>query len=87
MTIDTTTLPVEWLAWIKGTRKYPPTDDEIALNRSRQQSQLAIDSETERRAPSVDVEGPGAGDRTKHYPKTYEDFDRSDDDDKLNRSK
>lgn len=71
-------IPVEWLSWIKGTRQYPPTDDEIALNRTRQQSQLATDLETEKRAPSVDVEGPGAGDRIKHFPKSYSDFERAD---------
>ncbi|KIH44614.1 hypothetical protein ANCDUO_25360 [Ancylostoma duodenale] len=28
---------VEWQSWLKGTRRFPPSDDEIALNRMKEQ--------------------------------------------------
>ncbi|KIH45006.1 hypothetical protein ANCDUO_24959, partial [Ancylostoma duodenale] len=29
---------VEWQSWLKGTRRFPPSDDEIALNRMKEQN-------------------------------------------------
>lgn len=52
---------VEWLAWISGTRRFPPSNEEIALNKARAQvekdareSQCVIvlhDSDAARREP------------------------------------
>ncbi|VDM56116.1 unnamed protein product [Angiostrongylus costaricensis] len=44
---------VEWQSWLKGTRRFPPSEEEIALNRTRQQAQLAQNLTTEQRAPHV----------------------------------
>ncbi|KAI1732666.1 NADH ubiquinone oxidoreductase subunit NDUFA12 domain-containing protein [Ditylenchus destructor] len=68
--------PVEWQGWLNGSRKLPPTSDEIALNQKRQQAQLKEDAETERRAPIVGSTGKGAHDvdRGTQYPK-YEDIE------------
>uniref|UniRef100_A0AC34QA57 NADH dehydrogenase [ubiquinone] 1 alpha subcomplex subunit 12 n=1 Tax=Panagrolaimus sp. JU765 TaxID=591449 RepID=A0AC34QA57_9BILA len=68
--------PLEWDAWLKGTRRFPPSDEEIALNRQRQQQQLAEDAQTEKRAPKIGSRGKGAADvdRPKSYPK-YDDLE------------
>ncbi|CAI2351980.1 unnamed protein product [Caenorhabditis sp. 36 PRJEB53466] len=58
----------EWQAWLRGTRRFPPSDREIAINRQRQQAQLAQDTATEKRAPHVQSEGKGAGD---HHPQKF----------------
>lgn len=67
---------LEWEAWLKGTRRFPPSDEEIALNRQRQQTQLAEDAVTEKRAPKIGSTGKGAADidRPKSYPK-YDDLE------------
>ncbi|EYC31493.1 hypothetical protein Y032_0004g2184 [Ancylostoma ceylanicum] len=31
---------VEWQSWLKGTRRFPPSDDEIALNRMKEQDKM-----------------------------------------------
>uniref|UniRef100_A0AC34GSQ1 NADH dehydrogenase [ubiquinone] 1 alpha subcomplex subunit 12 n=1 Tax=Panagrolaimus sp. ES5 TaxID=591445 RepID=A0AC34GSQ1_9BILA len=69
---------IEWESWLKGTRRFPPSDEEIQLNRLRQQKQLEQDSVTERRAPKIGSSGKGAGDidRPKQYP-TYDDMEIS----------
>jgi NADH dehydrogenase [ubiquinone] 1 alpha subcomplex assembly factor 2 len=69
---------IEWEAWLKGTRRFPPSEEEIQINRLRQQKQLAQDSETEKRAPKIGSTGKGAGDidRPKQYP-TYDDLELS----------
>ncbi|ULT92947.1 hypothetical protein L5515_010009 [Caenorhabditis briggsae] len=59
---------LEWQAWLRGTRRFPPSDTEIAINRMKQQAQLAQDSNTEKRAPHVQSEGKGAGD---HQPQKF----------------
>lgn len=28
---------IEWESWLKGTRRFPPSDEEIAINRLKQQ--------------------------------------------------
>uniref|UniRef100_A0A0K0DRQ5 NADH dehydrogenase [ubiquinone] 1 alpha subcomplex subunit n=1 Tax=Angiostrongylus cantonensis TaxID=6313 RepID=A0A0K0DRQ5_ANGCA len=48
---------VEWQSWLKGTRRFPPSEEEIALNRMRQQAQLAQNLTTEQRAPHVAATG------------------------------
>ncbi|KAK5979202.1 NADH:ubiquinone oxidoreductase domain containing protein [Trichostrongylus colubriformis] len=48
---------VEWQSWLKGTRRFPPSDEEIALNRTRQQAQLVQNTSTEQRAPHVATTG------------------------------
>uniref|UniRef100_A0A7E4UY88 NADH:ubiquinone oxidoreductase complex assembly factor 2 n=1 Tax=Panagrellus redivivus TaxID=6233 RepID=A0A7E4UY88_PANRE len=67
---------LEWEAWLKGTRRFPPSDEEIKLNRLRQQKQLAEDNITEKRAPKIASRGRGAGDvdQPKNYPK-YSDME------------
>ncbi|CAI5448441.1 unnamed protein product [Caenorhabditis angaria] len=66
---------IEWQAWLRGTRRFPPSDQEIALNRQKQQAQLAQDSNTEKRAPIVNSEGMGSGDhKPQKFPK-YKDLE------------
>ncbi|KAK6017345.1 hypothetical protein OSTOST_17136 [Ostertagia ostertagi] len=48
---------VEWQSWLRGTRRFPPSEDELALNRVRQQAQLTQNSSTEQRAPHVATTG------------------------------
>uniref|UniRef100_A0A914VR69 NADH dehydrogenase [ubiquinone] 1 alpha subcomplex assembly factor 2 n=1 Tax=Plectus sambesii TaxID=2011161 RepID=A0A914VR69_9BILA len=69
-------VPVEWESWMKGTRQTPPTDEEIArsLARLAASQQLRIDSQTEKRAPTVSVEGPPTDTQQKAYPK-YDDYE------------
>ncbi|CAB3409367.1 unnamed protein product [Caenorhabditis bovis] len=68
---------IEWQAWLRGTRRFPPSDDEIALNRMKQQAQIAQDAHTEKRAPLVSSQGIGAGDHhPQKFPK-YEDLEIS----------
>ncbi|PAV86188.1 hypothetical protein WR25_05339 [Diploscapter pachys] len=63
--------PIEWSSWVKGTRRIPPTDQEIALNRMKQQAQIAEDIKTAKQAPHVSSTGKGAGDTG---PKAYPSF-------------
>ncbi|KAI6207017.1 hypothetical protein M3Y94_00981900 [Aphelenchoides besseyi] len=65
---------VEWTSWLSGARRFPPSEQEIAINQAREEHQLKIDSQTERRAPQVTSEGKGAADvdQPKHYP-SYDD--------------
>ncbi|GMT24526.1 hypothetical protein PFISCL1PPCAC_15823, partial [Pristionchus fissidentatus] len=67
---------VEWQSWLKGTRRFPPSDQEIALNRARQQAQLTEDAAREKRAPVVTSTGKGASESTqpRSYPK-YDDLE------------
>uniref|UniRef100_A0A1I7V4P7 NADH:ubiquinone oxidoreductase complex assembly factor 2 n=1 Tax=Caenorhabditis tropicalis TaxID=1561998 RepID=A0A1I7V4P7_9PELO len=67
---------LEWQAWLKGTRRFPPSDSEISINRMRQQAQLAQDSNTEKRAPRVQSETKSAGDKPQTFPK-YNDLEVS----------
>ncbi|GMS96969.1 hypothetical protein PENTCL1PPCAC_19144, partial [Pristionchus entomophagus] len=75
-TVDYSGPSVEWQSWLKGTRRFPPGDQEIALNRARQQAQLTEDAAREKRAPIVTSTGKGASESTqpRHYPK-YEDLE------------
>ncbi|KAH7730641.1 NADH:ubiquinone oxidoreductase [Aphelenchoides avenae] len=68
---------VEWQSWLKGTRKLPPSPEEIRMNMARQQAQQLQDARTEQNAPRIDSKGKGAHDidRPKNYPMyegTYE---------------
>uniref|UniRef100_A0A915NX79 NADH dehydrogenase [ubiquinone] 1 alpha subcomplex subunit 12 n=3 Tax=Meloidogyne TaxID=189290 RepID=A0A915NX79_9BILA len=63
--------PVEWLSWTKMTRRFPPSEEEIRLNRARQQQQLEADAETEKRAPTVATKG-GAVEKDKGFPEYKE---------------
>ncbi|KAK0409389.1 hypothetical protein QR680_004510 [Steinernema hermaphroditum] len=61
---------IEWESWLKGTRRFPPSDQEIFLNRQRQQAQAKQDTVTEKRAPRIDTTGKGFADidRPKQFP-------------------
>ncbi|GMR49716.1 hypothetical protein PMAYCL1PPCAC_19911, partial [Pristionchus mayeri] len=74
--IDYTGPSVEWTSWLKGTRRFPPDEQEIALNRARQQAQLAGDAAREKRAPVITSTGKGASESSqpRSYPK-YEDLE------------
>ncbi|KHN81353.1 hypothetical protein Tcan_18155 [Toxocara canis] len=66
---------LEWQAWLKGTRRFPPSDEEIQINRLRQQAQRIEDSKIEKEAPRIESTGRGAGDTgPKPFPK-YDDFE------------
>ncbi|CAD5219166.1 unnamed protein product [Bursaphelenchus okinawaensis] len=71
---------LEWESWLKGTRRFPPSDQELALNEARrehiEQKQHLQDAQTEKRAPHVASRGQGAGDldRKKHFP-AYDDIE------------
>ncbi|KHJ86664.1 hypothetical protein OESDEN_13578 [Oesophagostomum dentatum] len=49
---------IEWQSWLKGVRRFPPSDQELALNRMREQAQLAQNEATEKRAPHVATKDP-----------------------------
>uniref|UniRef100_A0A915CVV5 Carbonic anhydrase n=1 Tax=Ditylenchus dipsaci TaxID=166011 RepID=A0A915CVV5_9BILA len=61
---------VEWRGWLNGSRKTPPSDQEIFFNQNKQQAQLKEDAVTEKRAPLVGSSGKGAADvdRKRTYP-------------------
>uniref|UniRef100_A0A1I7ZC09 NADH dehydrogenase [ubiquinone] 1 alpha subcomplex subunit 12 n=1 Tax=Steinernema glaseri TaxID=37863 RepID=A0A1I7ZC09_9BILA len=67
---------IEWESWLKGTRRFPPSEQEIQLNRQRQQAQVLQDTVTEKRAPRIDSTGKGFADidRPKQYPQ-YDDYE------------
>ncbi|CAD6198089.1 unnamed protein product [Caenorhabditis auriculariae] len=65
---------IEWEAWLKGTRRFPPSKEEIFLNRSKQQAQLEQDARTEKRAPHVAADAPKPEDGPQRYPK-YKDME------------
>ncbi|CAD5226594.1 unnamed protein product [Bursaphelenchus xylophilus] len=70
----------EWQSWLKGTRRFPPSDEEVALNQARreqiQQGEHSQDAETEKRAPHVASRGQGAADLDrKHNFPTYDDIE------------
>ncbi|CAJ0587820.1 unnamed protein product, partial [Mesorhabditis spiculigera] len=68
---------VEWLSWVKGTRRFPPNEQELLLNKAKQQAQLAGNTATEKMAPQVESKGPpagGTGDGPKAYPQ-YKDLE------------
>ncbi|XGW31813.1 hypothetical protein V3C99_010189, partial [Haemonchus contortus] len=48
---------LEWQSWLKGTRRFPPSEEELQLNRMRQQAQLEQNASTEQRAPQVAISG------------------------------
>ncbi|EPB80775.1 hypothetical protein ANCCEY_00181 [Ancylostoma ceylanicum] len=66
---------VEWQSWLKGTRRFPPSDDEIALNRMKEQAQLAQNETTEKRAPHVATTGSNPSqDKPAAFPR-YDDME------------
>ncbi|KAL6739997.1 hypothetical protein Aduo_013390 [Ancylostoma duodenale] len=66
---------VEWQSWLKGTRRFPPSDDEIALNRMKEQAQLAQNETTEKRAPHVATTGSNPShDKPAVFPR-YDDME------------
>ncbi|KAK0398562.1 hypothetical protein QR680_002646 [Steinernema hermaphroditum] len=67
---------IEWESWLKGTRRFPPSEEEIFLNRRRQQAQALQDTVTEKRAPHIGTTGKGFADidRPKQFPK-YDDLE------------
>uniref|UniRef100_A0A914CBJ8 NADH dehydrogenase [ubiquinone] 1 alpha subcomplex subunit 12 n=1 Tax=Acrobeloides nanus TaxID=290746 RepID=A0A914CBJ8_9BILA len=67
---------VEWHSWTTGSRRFPPSEQEIQMNRLRAQSQLSEDAETEKRAPKIESTGKGAADvdRPHAFP-TYKDIE------------
>ncbi|CAJ0952822.1 unnamed protein product, partial [Mesorhabditis belari] len=70
---------VEWLSWIKGTRRFPPNEQELLSNESRQQAQLEQNDAMEKFSPKVGSTGPPAGGPTagpKIYPQ-YDDFEKA----------
>ena len=69
---------IEWDAWLRSRRRFPPSDEEIRLNLMKQQYQLLQDTETEKRAPKIGSHGKGAAeiDRKTEYP-AYEDAELS----------
>uniref|UniRef100_A0A1I7X770 NADH dehydrogenase [ubiquinone] 1 alpha subcomplex subunit 12 n=1 Tax=Heterorhabditis bacteriophora TaxID=37862 RepID=A0A1I7X770_HETBA len=44
---------LEWQSWLRGTRRFPPSDSEIAQNRLKQQAQVPEDLGIAHRAPHV----------------------------------
>ncbi|VDD97068.1 unnamed protein product [Enterobius vermicularis] len=46
---------VEWLAWLKGTRKHPPSGEEARVRTMNQQAQSVEDANLARNAPRVEV--------------------------------
>ncbi|KIH58077.1 hypothetical protein ANCDUO_11723, partial [Ancylostoma duodenale] len=66
---------VEWQSWLKGTRRFPPSDDEISLNRMKEQAQLAQNETTEKRAPHVATTGSNPSqDKPAAFPR-YDDME------------
>ncbi|WKY04639.1 hypothetical protein Q1695_005559 [Nippostrongylus brasiliensis] len=66
---------LEWQSWLRGTRRFPPSDEEIALNRAKQQAQLSQNLSTEMRAPHVATTGSNQPrDKPQAFPQ-YEDFE------------
>ncbi|VDN23744.1 unnamed protein product, partial [Cylicostephanus goldi] len=66
---------VEWQSWLKGTRRFPPSDQELALNQMRGKAQLAQNTVTEKRAPRIDTKDPPPDkDKPAPFPK-YDDME------------
>ncbi|KAK6748312.1 hypothetical protein RB195_001124 [Necator americanus] len=65
---------VEWQSWLKGARRFPPSEEEIKLNRVKEQAQLAENEATERRAPHVATKEVPTQDRPASFPQ-YEDME------------
>uniref|UniRef100_A0AC35TTQ7 NADH dehydrogenase [ubiquinone] 1 alpha subcomplex assembly factor 2 n=1 Tax=Rhabditophanes sp. KR3021 TaxID=114890 RepID=A0AC35TTQ7_9BILA len=49
---------LEWVSWLKGTRRFPPSDQELIINKQRQQLQLQRDAQIEKNSPSVNTTDP-----------------------------
>ncbi|KJH44480.1 hypothetical protein DICVIV_09488 [Dictyocaulus viviparus] len=73
--VSNSEVSVEWQAWLKGTRRFPPSDEEIALNKMKQQAQLAQNAETERRAPHVATIGSNQPRNKPEAFPSHEDFE------------
>ncbi|CAI4221882.1 unnamed protein product [Auanema sp. JU1783] len=65
---------IEWQSWLRGTRKFPPSEQELFINAAKQQAQLMDNSLTEKNAPSVHSEGKNSGDSPSAFPK-YKDLE------------
>uniref|UniRef100_A0A0K0FLU6 NADH:ubiquinone oxidoreductase complex assembly factor 2 n=1 Tax=Strongyloides venezuelensis TaxID=75913 RepID=A0A0K0FLU6_STRVS len=44
----------EWTSWLKGTRRFPPSEKELAMNEIRQQAQFERNNMLEKSAPQVE---------------------------------
>ncbi|CEF61232.1 NADH dehydrogenase [ubiquinone] 1 alpha subcomplex subunit 12 family-containing protein [Strongyloides ratti] len=66
----------EWVSWLKGTRRFPPSENELALNRIRQQAQLERNNILEKSMPNVDSTGETKSQKNSTFPK-YDDFEVS----------
>ncbi|KAI6175900.1 hypothetical protein M3Y97_00740800 [Aphelenchoides bicaudatus] len=77
---DPNILPsVEWQSWLKGSRRFPPSDQEIEINRAKEQAKLAQDAQTESRAPHISSQGKGAADvdRPRQFPSYGNEYEKN----------
>uniref|UniRef100_A0A0N4ZY79 NADH dehydrogenase [ubiquinone] 1 alpha subcomplex assembly factor 2 n=1 Tax=Parastrongyloides trichosuri TaxID=131310 RepID=A0A0N4ZY79_PARTI len=59
---------VEWASWLKGTRRFPPSEKELMLNRIKEQAQSQRNNELEKHMPQV---GTNDGNIKKNNDKNF----------------
>uniref|UniRef100_A0A0N5CDK9 NADH dehydrogenase [ubiquinone] 1 alpha subcomplex subunit 12 n=1 Tax=Strongyloides papillosus TaxID=174720 RepID=A0A0N5CDK9_STREA len=64
----------EWAAWLKGTRRFPPSEKELAINEIRQQAQFERNNMLEKSAPQVDSTDKENLEQKSSFP-TYKNYE------------